>query len=83
MFWSILTLSILVKFNSKVCLAIKPVLIITLLLVIANSSEYIAIIGEKNKVKNELTEEDMEILFETKPYFFIKNAIQEQCLIYI
>ena len=52
MFWSILTLSILVKFNYKVCLAIKPVLIITLLLVIANSSEYIAIIGEKNKVKN-------------------------------
>jgi hypothetical protein len=35
------------------------------------------------KVKNELTEEDMEILFETKPYFFIKNAIQEKCLIYI
>ena len=55
MFWSILTLSILVKFNSKVCLAIKPVLIITLLLVIANSSEYIAIHGYKNKVKNDVT----------------------------
>jgi len=35
------------------------------------------------KVKNELTKDDLEILFETKPYFFIKNAIEEKCLIYI
>jgi hypothetical protein len=35
------------------------------------------------KVKNELLEDDLEILFETKPYFFIKNAIEEKCLIYM
>ena len=35
------------------------------------------------KVKNVFTENDLEIIYETKPYFFIKNAIQEKCLIYI
>ena len=34
------------------------------------------------KVKNELTETDLEPIFETKPYYFIKNGI-EKCLIYI
>lgn len=34
------------------------------------------------KVKNELTETDLETIFETKPYYFIKNGI-EKCLIYI
>ena len=34
------------------------------------------------KVKNELTEIDLEPIFETKPYYFIKNGI-EKCLIYI
>ena len=34
------------------------------------------------KVKHELTETDLEPIFETKPYYFIKNGI-EKCLIYI
>jgi len=34
------------------------------------------------KVKNELTETDLEPIFETKPYYFIKNGI-EKCFIYI
>lgn len=34
-------------------------------------------------VKNDLNETDLEIIFETKPYYFIKNAIKEKCLIYI
>ena len=34
------------------------------------------------KVKTELTKKDYEPIFETKPYYFIKNAI-EKCLIYI
>ena len=33
-------------------------------------------------VKDELNESDLEIIFETKPYFFIKNCI-EKCFIYI
>ena len=35
-----------------------------------------------NKVKTELKETDLEPLFETKPYYFIKNGI-EKCFIYI
>ena len=35
-----------------------------------------------NKVKNELNENDLEPIFETKPYYFIKNGI-EKCFIYI
>jgi len=34
-------------------------------------------------VKNDLDETDLEIIFETKSYYFIKNAIKEKCLIYI
>jgi len=34
------------------------------------------------KVKNELTETDLEPILETKPYYFIKNGI-EKCFIYI
>jgi hypothetical protein len=34
------------------------------------------------KVKTELTETDLEPIFETKPYYFIKNGI-EKCFIYI
>jgi len=34
------------------------------------------------KVKNELNESDLEPIFETKPYYFIKNGI-EKCFIYI
>jgi hypothetical protein len=34
------------------------------------------------KVKKELTQKDYEPIFETKPYYFIKNSI-EKCLIYI
>lgn len=34
------------------------------------------------KVKNELTESDLEPIFETKPYYFIKNGI-EKCFLYI
>ena len=34
------------------------------------------------KVKNELTETDLEPIFETKPYYFIKNCI-DKYLIYI
>ncbi len=34
------------------------------------------------KVKNELTESDLEPIFETKPYYFIKNCI-DKYLIYI
>jgi hypothetical protein len=34
------------------------------------------------KVKSELTETDLEPIFETKPYYFIKNGI-EKCFIYI
>jgi hypothetical protein len=35
-----------------------------------------------NKIKNELNEDDLEPIFETKPYYFIKNGI-EKCFIYI
>lgn len=35
-----------------------------------------------HKVKKELTEKDFEPIFETKPYYFIKNAI-EKSMIYI
>jgi hypothetical protein len=35
-----------------------------------------------HKVKNELNEIDLEPIFETKPYYFIKNGI-EKCFIYI
>jgi len=34
------------------------------------------------KVKNELTDSDLEPIFETKVYYFIKNGI-EKCFIYI
>jgi len=34
------------------------------------------------KVKTELTEIDLDPIFETKPYYFIKNCI-EKCFIYI
>jgi len=34
------------------------------------------------KVKTELTEKDLDPIFETKPYYFIKNCI-EKCFIYI
>lgn len=34
------------------------------------------------KVKIELTERDLDPIFETKPYYFIKNGI-EKCFIYI
>ena len=34
------------------------------------------------KVKTELTETDLDPIFETKPYYFIKNGI-EKCFIYI
>ena len=36
-----------------------------------------------NKVKNELNENDLSKIFETKPYYFIRNAIQDKCLIYL
>jgi hypothetical protein len=32
------------------------------------------------KVKTELTETDLEPIFETKPYYFIKNGIEKCCL---
>ena len=35
-----------------------------------------------HKVKTELNETDLEPIFETKPYYFIKNGI-EKCFIYI
>ena len=35
-----------------------------------------------HKVKSELNETDLEPIFETKPYYFIKNGI-EKCFIYI
>ena len=34
------------------------------------------------KVKSEINESDLEPIFETKPYYFIKNGI-EKCFIYI